>query len=401
MLVPVVSTPGVRASRASGIKKRKLGGLGHSALKCTLSRSSIWELRDDVPRWNEESPGLHLSWLVPLASKKNAPDRSAQDCEASGNVQKTAQKTAQIVPGRLDRGCEGAQRPHAGWPVIQQHGRLLRSKCGLSSTQRTSRQRSLRNWHSQKSSPPWAVVNPSIPSARLTLLTVADALDSAGYRSASSYIVELRLRHVELDFKISPALDRAFKKVNDAVTRGSGPVKKAPEVKLSTIKHDTDTLIVGSADAYVISLHWLLRADETEGVSLGMTSLFLHEGMSGPGDVTLRLPTSKTDPRGNGASRRLTCICKLPVEVGDTLPEACPVCAVPRQVLVCARCSVRRSTMIARGSRSSQGRTVHVHQKHSWCKRGAWPLRRMRSLRGTALAGPVPNVTLDKVGPCG
>ena len=54
--------------------------------------------------------------------------------------------------------------------------------------------------------------------------------------------------------------------------------------------------------------------------------------MSGPGDVTPRLPRSKTDPKGNGASRRLTCICKSPVEVGDTLPEACPVCAVRSQV---------------------------------------------------------------------
>ena len=61
-----------------------------------------------------------------------------------------------------------------------------------------------------------------------------------------------------------------------------------------------------------------------------MTSLFLHEGMSGP--VTLRLPTSKTDQKGNRASRRLTCTCKLPAEVGDALPEACTVCAVRRQV---------------------------------------------------------------------
>ena len=220
-------------------------------------------------------------------------------------------------------GSEGAQRPHAGWPVTQQHGRLLRSKCGLNSTRKTSRQRSLRNC--------LGGCEPVYPLSVVTLLSVAGSLDSAGYRSQSSYIAELRLRHVELDFAISPVLDRAFQKVNDAVTRGLGPVKKAPEVKPSTIKHDTDTLI-GSADACVISLHWLLRADETEGLSLRMTWLFLHEEMSGPRDVTLWLPTSETDPRGNGASRRLTCICKLPAEVGDALPEACPVCAVRRQV---------------------------------------------------------------------
>ena len=48
--------------------------------------------------------------------------------------------------------------------------------------------------------------------------------------------------------------------------------------------------------------------------------------------TNLQLPTSKTDPRGNGASRRLICICKLPAEVGDALPDACAVCAVRRQV---------------------------------------------------------------------
>ena len=107
MLVPVVSTPGARASRATGIKRRKLGGFGHSALKCTLSRSSIWELRGDVPRWNEESPELHLGWVVPLASTQNAPDRSAQDSEASGNVQKTTQivsESAREIDLRV-RGC--------------------------------------------------------------------------------------------------------------------------------------------------------------------------------------------------------------------------------------------------------------------------------------------------------
>ena len=205
------------------------------------------------------------------------------------------------------------------------------------------------------------------------MLTVAGALDSAGERSASSYIAELRLRHVELDFAISPTLDRAF--------------KKAPEVRLSAIKHDTDTLIVGSADACVISLHWLLRADEAEGLSLEMTSLFLHEGMSGPGDVTLQLPTSKTDPRGNGASKRLTCICKLPIEMGDILPEAfAPFVQVTARSLVCTRFPR------ADGSRASKVQLV---------QHGAWPLRRERSLRGTARADLVPNVTLDKVGPCG
>ena len=171
---------------------------------------------------------------------------------------------------------------------------------------------------------------PIYPLCKETLLTVAGALDNAGFRSAPAYIAELRLRHVELDFAISPALDRTFKKVNDATTRGLGPAKKAPEVKLSAIQHSVDTSVVGAADAYVVSLHWLLRADETENLVLGMTSLVLHGSETDPGDVTLRVPTSKTDPRGNGASRRL--ICKLLAGVGDPTPDACLACAVRRQV---------------------------------------------------------------------
>ena len=154
--------------------------------------------------------------------------------------------------------------------------------------------------------------------------------------------------------------------------------------------HDTDTLIVGSADAYVISLRWLLRAGEAEGLSLEMTSLFLHEGMSGPGDVTLRLPTSKTDPRGNGASRRLTRICKLPFEVGAIFA---PFVQFTARFLVCTHCSVGKPLFPrAGGSRAS---------KVQLCKHGAWSLCRVRSLWGTARANLVQNVTLDKVGPCG
>ena len=270
-----------------------------------------------LPRWNE-GPGLHLSWVVPFASPKSAPDRSFLYCE-------NAQRAAQIAPesareiGSRGGGCAETARWVARDPAARKAAQVnVRSK-----------------FYAMALAEELAILGgsePVYPLSEVTLLTAAGSLDGAGCRSASSYIAELRLRHVELDFAISPALGRAFKKINDAVTKGPGPVKKAPEVKLSAIKHDVDTLIVGSADAYVISLHWLLRADEAEGLSLEMTSLFLHEGMSGPRDVTLRSPMSKTDPRGNGASRRLSCICKLSVEEGDILPEASPVCAVHRQV---------------------------------------------------------------------
>ena len=99
-----------------------------------------------------------------------------------------------------------------GWPVIQQHGRLLKVRSKFYA----------KNVETTKSSKlalaeelaTLGGCEPIYPLSEVTLLSVAGALDSAGYRH------------------------QAFKKVTDAVTRVSGPVKKAPEVKLSNIKHN-------------------------------------------------------------------------------------------------------------------------------------------------------------------
>ena len=313
MLVPLVSTPNASTSRAVGTKRRKLGGWGRRALKCTLSRSSAWELSCDVPKENEGSRGLLQSWVVPLASAKEVTWSSTRSDEASGRTQATTHSGG---TGARAHGCAATARRVARDPAARKAAQIkVRSKFYAK----------------------------NVEAAKFSKLALAEelatlggcepgALDNAGYRSAPAYIAELRLRHVELDFAVSPALDRTFKKVNDAMTRGLGPAKKAPEVKLSAIQHTVDTSVVGAADAYVVSLHWLLRAHETENLLLGMASLVLHGSETDPGDVTLQVPTSKTDPRGNGASRRLTCICKLLAGVGDPTPDACPTCAVRRQV---------------------------------------------------------------------
>ena len=288
-------------------KRRKLGGFGHRALKCTLSRSSAWELK-------ERSSGVER-WGPGTASRLGGPAcRHERRSRWFGTGQRgvSALETAQAAPraavgaGLRARGCAAAARMVPRNPAARKAAQVkVRSKfCAKNVEAATSSKLALAEELATLGG-----CEPIYSLTEVTLLTVAKALDSAGYMSASSFFAEVR--HIELDFAISPALDRAFKKVIDAVTRSLGPVKKAPEVKLSAIQHNTDTMIVGTADAYVISLHWLLRADETDGLSLGMASLILHEEVSGPGDVTLRLPTSKTDPRGNGASRMLTCIGEL------------------------------------------------------------------------------------------
>ena len=186
-------------------------------------------------------------WVVPLAGPKSTPDRPLQDCKSSENVQNTAKIARESVReiGSRVRGCAETARWVARDPAARKAAQVkVRSKFYAKNVETmNSSKLALAEELATLSG-----CEPFYPRSEATLLTVAGALDSAGYRSASSYIAELRLRHVELDFAMSPALDRAFK-VNGAVTRGPGPVKKALEVKLSAIKHDTD-LIVGSADAF-------------------------------------------------------------------------------------------------------------------------------------------------------
>ena len=305
MLVPLVSTPNASTSRAVGTKRRKIGGWGRRALKCTLSRSSAWELTGDVSKENEGFRGLRRSWVVPLASANEVPWSSTRSNDEPGTTPATTHFGG---TGVRTRGCAATARRVARDPVARKAAQIkVRSKFYAKNVEAAK----FSKLALAEELATLGGCEPIYPLCKETLLTVAGALDKAGYRSAPAYIAELRLRHIELDFAISPALDRTFKKVNDAITRGLGPAKKAPEVKLSAIQHTVASSVVGAADAYVVSLHWLLRADETENLLLSETSLVLHGSRTDPGDVTLRVPTSKTDPRGNGASRRLTCICKL------------------------------------------------------------------------------------------
>ena len=122
------------------------------------------------------------------------------------------------------------------------------------------------------------------------------------------------------------------------IPRGLGPADKAPEVFLDRVIFDAESSqalpILGAVDSLLVSIGWLLRSAETLFLRYSDEYVILHdpEATGAVGDVTLRLPVSKTDCRGNGASRRLTCICTAASWAGVAGSLACPVCAVRRQV---------------------------------------------------------------------
>ena len=124
-----------------------------------------------------------------------------------------------------------------------------------------------------------------------------------------SYIGELRLRHIGHDFPVGLALGRVFAKVRASLDRGKGPPSRAPETLFFELVWETneaqEVLVVGAADAFVVACAWRLREKELAAVRLTSAEVILREG----GDVTLRLPWSRTDQQAKSVARRLSHSC--------------------------------------------------------------------------------------------
>ena len=205
-----------------------------------MSRSSVWELRGELPRWNEESPGLRLSWVVPLAG----PKKHSRSSVTGLQIVRERSETAQIAPesareiGSRVRGCAETARWVARDPAARKAAQVkVRSKC-------------------------YAKKVETMNSSKLALAEELATLsgcepfyprsEATCSRSLVRLIVQAMGRHhpisLSCDYDMLSWTSRRHRrsmafKVNDAVTRGPGPVKKALEVKLSAIKHDTDTLL--------------------------------------------------------------------------------------------------------------------------------------------------------------
>ena len=89
---------------------------------------------------NEESPGITslIEWFRLQVRERSR--FSLQVCKSFENIQKTAQIATKSARKMGVCECEGARRSHDGFPVIQQHKRLLRSKFFAKNIEQRSRQ---------------------------------------------------------------------------------------------------------------------------------------------------------------------------------------------------------------------------------------------------------------------
>ena len=165
--------------RAVGTKRRKMGGWGRRALKCTLSRSSAWELTCDVSKENEGSRGLRRSWVVPLASANEVSWSSTRSDEEPGRTPATTHSGA---TGERARGCAATARSVARDPVARKAAQIkVRSKFCAKNVEAAK----FSKLALAEELATLGGCEPIYPLCKETLLTEAGALDKAGYRSTS------------------------------------------------------------------------------------------------------------------------------------------------------------------------------------------------------------------------
>ena len=164
---------------------------------------------------------------------------------------------------------------------------------------------------------------------------VAAALKSSRFKSATTYLDELRLGHIEARHDIPLWLARLLLLCKRSVSRGIGPPDKAAELKFEHMVPGAASLqgpnpgdVSAPFRAYVVANRWLEREIEVSAHRLAHVTLHLEERVA-----ELRLPVSKNDSGGAGTSRKLRCTCGAGWASPPGVPDAtCPFHVLQEQV---------------------------------------------------------------------
>lgn len=191
------------------------------------------------------------------------------------------------------------------------------------------------------------------PLGREVVEVVCGALRKAKYRSACDYLSAAKGRHIAEGFPIDLALERDLKLARRACLRGIGPPHRSEALTLELLirlgrecsSRDgagwaggpvADLAMRSRVRSYVVGMWWLLRVDELLHLTVEEGCVRIDRGRR---QVHLRIPESKTDAEGRGATRSHGCCCEGAPSV------ICPYCTVLEQVEVaCQRYGLRNRT---------------------------------------------------------
>ena len=155
---------------------------------------------------------------------------------------------------------------------------------------------------------------PVIPLDRDVVEGVAAAMKQAEMRSGFQYLVELKLMHVEAGFDLTAPLLRTFDLCKKSLERGRGPVKRAAEVRIADLKIDQKKLRCQKKGwpewpglAFLWGSVWMLREIELRRMKSQHVKL-----LDKVKQVSIWIPISKCDQKGDGVKRTLACCGETP-----------------------------------------------------------------------------------------
>lgn len=148
------------------------------------------------------------------------------------------------------------------------------------------------------------------------LARVAAAFKLCGYRSFANYLSKAKEQHIVLGGEWSDELQLEGRRAVRSVTRGIGPGQQRTLLDIDRIvrnqkghRIELEPLVedgpVGPYCMMVIGCYFLLREAEASLMLSG--NVILDQGLK---QVTLRLPSSKTDAAAIGVERSWGCLCK-------------------------------------------------------------------------------------------
>lgn len=161
----------------------------------------------------------------------------------------------------------------------------------------------------------------------VTTIDMAGALLKAGqYRSAAQYFAALKREYILKSFPWGDDLNLAVRDAIRSCVRGIGADKQCPALDLRKLEHVREIEAVDGGPARTVDtviLFSLFACREMEAALRKVKHVQIDESSRGCGVVSVFLPASKTDSKGEGVLRKQGCIC-------EAHPNLCPVAAAKR-----------------------------------------------------------------------
>ena len=169
---------------------------------------------------------------------------------------------------------------------------------------------------------------PVYPLTAEKIARVAAAFKSCGYRSFANYLTRAKEQHIQMFQEWGPDLVLEGRRSVRSVTRGIGPVAQRTPLDIDRILQGqlddplgAQPLVsqgpIGPHQLVVIGTFFMLREAEA---SLLLTANVKIDDWSK--SVTLKLPSSKTDPAAASVDRTWGCLCNTHQEVGCPYHQA-------------------------------------------------------------------------------